>query len=381
MSRIAFLIPTLDRLGGAERQVMLLAKGLRARGWDVTVIALSGSGGSAAQELTVAGVAFLTLKMRKGLSDPRGWWALQRWLIRSRPHVVHAHLPHAAWMARWSRLMAPCGAVIDTIHTAGTGTWSRQLGYRWSDWLTDRVTAVSHAAADAYLTSGAVRATHLIVVPNGIDTEHWQASQAMRSDLRRELGLCDEFLWLAAGRLEPVKDYPTLLRAFARLPECARLLIAGSGSQHARLQVLTGQLGIETRVQFLGFEKDVHRWMQGVDGFALSSRWEGLPLALLEAAACGLPTVATDVPGISEAVIHGETGLLAEPHKVEAFAAAMMQWMETPANVRAAMGACARQFVVERYSLPRILDRWEELYANSVLAKTRPAALPRLRPI
>lgn len=380
MSRIALLIPTLDRLGGAERQVILLAKGLTARGWDVTMIALSGSGGSAAQELTIAGVAFLSLKMRKGLADPRGWWILQRWILRNRPDVVHAHLPHAAWMARWSRLTAPCGAVLDTIHTAAAGSWGRQLGYRWSDWLTDAVTAVSQAAANAYLAAGAVRATHLIVVPNGIDTEHWRPDSSMRTQVRLELGLHDEFLWLAAGRLEPVKGYPTLLRAFARLPERAHLAIAGCGSQRASLISLAEQLGIETRVQFLGFENDVCRWMQGADGFALSSRWEGLPLALLEAAACGLPAVATDVPGISEAVIHGETGLLAA-RSVEAFAAAMMQWMETPAKVRAAMGACARQLVAERYGLPRILDRWEEIYAKSVHVRTRPAVLSRLRPI
>lgn len=217
ISRIALLIPTLDRLGGAERQVMLLAKELAARGWDVTLIALSGSGGLAAQELTVAGVAFFSLKMRKGLVDPLGWWTLRRWLSRNRPQVVHAHLPHATWMARWSRLLAPHATIIDTIHTTDTGTWGRQFAYRWSDWLPDRVTTVSHAAAVSYISAGLVRPTHLTVLPNGIDTEHWRPDSSTQRHLRRELGLRDEFLWLAAGRLEPAKDYPTLLHAFARL--------------------------------------------------------------------------------------------------------------------------------------------------------------------
>ena len=128
--------------------------------------------------------------------------------------------------------------------------------------------------------------------------------------LRREFGLTDEFLWLAAGRLEPVKDYPTLIRAMAGVPEPARLVIAGDGPLLDELVKLSGSLGLERRVRFLGFEPDVRRWMQAADGFVLASQWEGLPMGLLEAAACALPAVATDVPGTREVIAHGQTGWL-----------------------------------------------------------------------
>ncbi len=104
MSHAAIAIPGLNRIGGAERQAMLLAKGLRRRGWRVSVIALSGDGGEAAAELRACGVAFTSLEMRKGLADPRGWIRFHRWLRREQPDVLHAHLPHAAWLCRWSRL-------------------------------------------------------------------------------------------------------------------------------------------------------------------------------------------------------------------------------------------------------------------------------------
>src|SRR5208337_35911 len=103
---------------GAERQVLLLATGLRRRGWNVTVIALAGSGGEAAVSLEREGIGYLTLEMRKGLADPRGWLRLIRWLRRNRPDVVHAHLPHAAWMARGVRLLVRVPVVVDTIHSA-----------------------------------------------------------------------------------------------------------------------------------------------------------------------------------------------------------------------------------------------------------------------
>ena len=101
MRRIALVLPGLDRIGGAERQVMLVAKGLNRRGWHVSVVALSGNGGEAAAELSSAGIQFLSLEMRKGLADPRGWIRFHRWLRREKPDVIHAHLPHAAWLVRW----------------------------------------------------------------------------------------------------------------------------------------------------------------------------------------------------------------------------------------------------------------------------------------
>ena len=85
MSHVALIIPGLDRIGGAERQVILLAKGLCRRGWRVSVVALSGSGGDAAAELVGAGAGFLSLEMRKGLADPRGWIRLHRWLRQQKP--------------------------------------------------------------------------------------------------------------------------------------------------------------------------------------------------------------------------------------------------------------------------------------------------------
>ena len=131
MSHAALLIPTLDRLGGAERQLILLARGLSGRGWRVSVVALSGSGGAAAEELRGCGVAFLSLGMRKGLADPRGWIRFHRWLRKARPDVVHAHLPHAAWLARWSRLAVPAPVFLDTLHSSSTGGRGRRFGYRF----------------------------------------------------------------------------------------------------------------------------------------------------------------------------------------------------------------------------------------------------------
>jgi len=377
LSHVALIVPGLDRIGGAERQVILLAKGLRRRGWRVSVVTLSGAGGDAAADLIAAGAGFLTLEMRKGLADPRGWIRFHRWLRRESPDVVHAHLSHAAWLARWSRLGAPVRVELDTLHSSSTGATGRRLGYRWSGWLADRVTAVSHAAAAAHLSAGMAAPGKLLVLPNGVDVEEWRPDAPARIAVRRELGIEEEFLWLAAGRLEPVKDYPTLLAAMTKVPEAARLSIAGSGLLKDELLGLSARLGLGRRVRFLGFEPDLRRWMRAADGFVLSSRWEGLPMGLLEAAACALPAVATDGAGTSEALVDGQSGWLTPAGDSSALAAAMTRVMRTPPEERRAMGERARQVAMERFSLEAILDRWEALYRDLLGQNPRPARWSR----
>lgn len=367
------VVPGLDRIGGAERQVILLAKGLVIRGWQVNVVALSGTGDSAAAELSAAGAGFITLKMRKGLADPHGWLRFHRWLKLEAPDVVHAHLPHAAWMARWSRLGAPVRAVVDTLHSSSTGSLGRRLGYRWSGWLSDRVTAVSQAVANAYISAGMVSSDKLSVLPNGVNVVTWRPDATFRQAMRQELGLEDEFLWLAAGRLDPVKDYPTLLRAMVDVAGPARLVIAGTGPLENEQHCLSKALSLVTRVRFLGFEPEIRRWMQAADGFVLSSRWEGLPMALLEAAACALPAVATDVPGTREVVVDGQTGLLAVQGSSMALAGAMNRLMRTPLDQRIAMGERARQRVIQHFSLEAVLDQWEALYRSLLASNPAPS--------
>jgi len=373
MSHIALVIPGLDRIAGAERQMILLAHGLHLRGWRVSVLALSGSGSSTAAELSAVGISFLSLHMRKGLADPRGWIRFHHWLRSERPEIVHAHLPHAAWFARWSRLAAPVRVLVDTIHSSSTGTLGRKLGYRFSNWLPDKVTAVSHAAAETHLAARMVSKEKLLVLPNGVDIELWRPDAAVCNAVRRRLGLDNKFLWFAAGRLEPVKDYPTLLRAMVDLPQPARLVIAGAGPEENDLRRLTHELGLESRVQFLGFEPDVRTWMQAADAFVQSSLWEGLPMGLLEAAACALPAVATAVAGTSEALIDGQTGFLARPGSALALSAAMLRMMRIPPEDRRAIGERARQHTADHFSIDAVLDRWEAFYVDMLHRNLTPS--------
>ncbi|HXS78203.1 MAG TPA: glycosyltransferase [Terracidiphilus sp.] len=375
---IAYLIPTLDRIGGAERQLMQLATGMARRHWCVTVIALSGHSSNAAEELSANNVSYLSLEMHHGIADPRGWNRLRRWVNVARPDILHAHLPHASLMARCIRLVAPVRVVIDTIHSPSTGGFTRQLGYRLTSRLTNLVTAVSRAAAAPWLDTGTINDSHLTIMPNGIDTAYWHRNY--RPETETQSTRERPFHWLAVGRLDPVKDYANLLHAFAMLPESARLTIAGTGPLEATLHSLASDLGIDDRITFAGFQTDIRRWMNQVDGFVLSSRWEGLPIALMEASACELPAVFTATGGARE--------LLPDSHsshvpvgKTPHLAAAMQKMMHQSEAARRKLGLAARLRIVESYNLDSVLSRLDNLYHYVLAVNPQPLRRRRSQPL
>jgi glycosyltransferase involved in cell wall biosynthesis len=370
--RVAFLIPTIDRIGGAEQQVLLLAKELARRGHQVAVITLSGSGGDAAESLRSSGVSLLSLQMRKGLVDPSGWWRFHHWIRSHRPDVVHAHLPHAVLFARWSRLITPLRVLIETVHSPATGGLLRRIGYRASVNQSDAVTAVSRAAAQPWLSANMVDAAKLTILANGVDLAHFQSDHTIRRIARREFRLGDEFVWLAVGRLDPVKDHATLLRAVAKLAVKIRLLIAGSGPLERDLRHLATDLGINHRVHFLGFQPDILRWMQLADAFVLCSRWEGLSMALLEASACELPAVFTSIPAIEELLPACLADAGVPCGDADALAAAMTAVIQLSEQERRDLGLLMRQSIAEKFSLSDVVDEWEALYRTQLERKPQP---------
>jgi glycosyltransferase involved in cell wall biosynthesis len=239
------------------------------------------------------------------------------------------------------------------------------LAYRYTDWLADLTTNVSAAGVRRQVEVRSARPDRLQFVPNGLDLEHFRPDASLRADARRELGVGDRFVWLGVGRIEEAKDYPNLLRAMsalsARRPD-ALLLVVGQGKLEAEVRTLAGELGLAERVRFLGVRRDVVSLMNAADAYVMSSRWEGMPLVLQEAAAVGLAVVATDVGGNGEVVRHGESGYLVRADDPPALAGAMLEVMELPPARRHEMGQRGRSHVEERFGMEQVLDRWEALY-------------------
>lgn len=378
MERRILLVTTGLEPAGAEIQVFELAKRLRRRTWQVVVVSLLPAGPVAAW-LAKNNVSVLSLGITKTWFAPLGWLRLVRFVREFRPTVVHAHMFHANVLARLARLAAPVPVMVCTAHSLYEGpshlkvpqerTW-RELAYRWTDWLCDLTTHVCKTGRARYVRIGAVPPEKIRVVPNGVDTEWYQPRPEIRAAVRRQLGWQDNFVWISIGRLEYAKDHHTLLQAVAQLhQEKCMFILVGGGTLEKELKLLARGLGIAKRVAFLGPRQDVAKLLNGADAFVLSSRWEGLPLALLEAQACGLPVVATQVGGVSEIVDHEQTGLLVPPGDPAALACAMRELMNAPLHQRQAMGANARDRVVRLFSLDRVVDLWETIYMELIEGK------------
>jgi glycosyltransferase involved in cell wall biosynthesis len=368
--RITFVITILD-YGGGQTELLRLAMRLKKHlGWEVQVVSMLPPV-AFTEELTAAGISVVSLEMNKGIADPRAILRLAKLLRQWQPLILHSHLVHANLLARVTRIFAPIPVQISTAQSINEGGRLREIAYRLTDTWCDLTTNVSEAATERYIEVGATPKNKITYIPNSIDTNTFCPNPKARENLRQELKLGNNFVWLAVGRLEEQKDYPNLLQAFAQVVgQCpdGLLLICGRGILEDNLVKLTQELGLKNKVKFLRIRHDIPNLMNAVDAYVMSSAWEGMPIVLLEASAVGLPIVATDVSGNAEVVVDNQSGFIVPPHNSNALAEAMLNLMQVSPVDREKMGKIGRDHVLAKYDIEKVVNRWENLY-RSLLAK------------
>lgn len=367
--RRLLLVTTSLARGGAEQQVVDLAKALRTRGWAVAVLSMT-TPSDHVDELVAAGIEVASLDMRRGRPTPadllRYWAFVRRW----RPDIVHSHMVHANLLARIGRAFAPTVPVVCTVHTVMEGRRWRAIAYRLTDRLASATTAVSQAAADRSVRIGAVPRRRVTVIPNGFDFSRAHVAEGAGEAVRRELGAADHFLWVSVGRLVPEKGHDLLLEALETVRQArpdVRLAIAGDGPQRRALGQLVVDRGLAGSAMLLGERRDVPTLLAAANAFVLSSRWEGLPMVLLEAAASMLPVVCTDVGGCRE-IARPELGAVLTRTDPADLARGMLRVMDLTPDERSRTGRDLRSFVRSDFDMDAVVMRWEGLYA-SMLAR------------
>ncbi len=361
--RITFLITRLD-YGGREVQLVQLASQLKNRGWNVQVVSMI-SPQAFTDKLAALGIPVHSLGMQRGIPNITAILKLAKIVKNFQPYFLHSHLVHANLLARVTRLFVKVPILISTAGNIKEGKRWREIAYRLTDPWCDLTTNVSKLAVEHYIEAGAVPQDKIVYIPNSVDTDKFAPNPEIRASIRQELSLGEKFTWLAVGRLEKQKDYPTMLKAFAQLSQQfpkSLLLICGQGYLRDQLENLVKELSLQDRVKFLGVRSNIPEIMNGVDGYVMSSAWEGMPGVLLEASATGLPIVATNVSGNREVVLDGKTGFLVPPHNFEVLAKTMQILMELPLSERQKMGQLSREYIVDNYSCEQGVIRWLELY-------------------
>ena len=355
-------------VGGLERVVVSLASWQRARGDESAIVCLFHEG-ALAEEARLRDIDVIAIGKTPG-PDLQALAALRAALKSRSAEVLHTHNAVAHYYAVAAAAGLGIGRVINTRHGMGPARGDRRLDllYRLAMLGTDKAAAVCRPGRDRFVQGGVIPSGKSVVVANGVDV----AGIAVRSDRARaellaQLGRDPASIVLGVvGRLSPVKDHETLLRAIRLLLARGRpvqLAVVGDGETRPALEASARALGVEASVHFLGMRRDVAQLLASFDVFVLSSTSEGYSVALVEAAAAALPIVATRVGGNADIVIDRTTGLLVPSRDEEALAGALVQLVDD-ASLRRKMGDAGRAWALRYGSVDAMGEAYRALYGG-----------------
>jgi len=368
--RVAYVIGELGK-GGAEYQLHQLLGALDRERFTPRVFVLA-AGGHWAGPIRELGIVVEELP-RRGAADVRRLLRLRRALRDFAPHVLHT----IRWSGNTYGRLSALGLGIPVVVAAErvryvTRPWQRVLIDRLLDRVTDGHLVNSASIADGLVARERIPREKIRVVWNGIDLAPLPPFVAERGAARAAAGFPpDRRLVASVGRLIAQKDVPTFLRACAivapALPD-VDFLVVGDGELRPALEAEARALGLAGRVRFTGLRHDVPSLLAGVDVLALTSTFEGMPNAVLEAMTTGAVAVATDVGGCAELVVPEETGVLVPPRAPEQVAAAISRVLRDPALARR-LAIAARRRIETEFTVERLARRTEAAYLE--LLRTR----------
>jgi glycosyltransferase involved in cell wall biosynthesis len=314
------------------------------------------------------------------LRDSQALLTLIRLARAFRPDIVHTHTAKAGFLGRQAALaVRPRPVIVHTYHghvlEGYFGPAKARLYLELERMLarvSDRLLGVSQATVDDLVRLGVAPPERFRALPLGLDLDPLaEPDEALRPASRSELGIgAEEILLVFVGRIVTIKRLDLLLRAVAQARESEprlRLAVVGDGDERPWLERQAAELGIAGDALFLGYRRELRPIFAAADLAVLSSDNEGTPVSLIEAAAAGLPAVATDVGGVGE-VVTEETGILVPRGDVGALASAMVE-MAADAQRRERCGGAARQRALGRYGAERLLGDIDALYRELVAAR------------
>lgn len=365
--KVRFVIPGLS-VGGAERHVVTLLPKMNPAKFTSSVVCI-GEEGELFPALALGGIGARALHLGGARNAFRALTKLISLMRLERPDVVVLFGYNAETLGRIAALVTGVKRTVVWVHNMGDieprGSLRKVL-QRGLDRLTSSFFGVAEAQRPLIVNDRRCRPDRVQIIRNGVDTALFPAQQDRSA--REEFGFClsDPVVGIVAA-LRPEKDHVTFLRAARivvnELPR-ARFLIVGDGPARADLESLSAELGIEENVHFTGTRHDIARLLGAIDVFALSSfTVECFPMALLEAMASARPAVCTNVGGVGEMILHGDTGYLVPAHDHRSLATRLVELLRNPDAARR-MGLAGRHRVESEFSLQRSVEGAEQAIIN-----------------
>ncbi|MFH1254429.1 MAG: glycosyltransferase [bacterium] len=388
---ILHLITSL-KVGGAESALVNYLSKVVDRDGNTHSVAYFHFGPNT-KKIEDIGINIYKISGALSIYDPVFFFRLAKLIKFIKPDVIHSSLWSANIVARLISKISKIPVICDLHGNSFDEGRLRNCFDRRTVNYCAKIVAVSDSVKDSYLkniigsedisctcrSNAAKNSAHskLVVIKNGIDVQALR-DKALKDPLtRKDFGFSDsDFVIGAVGRLEPIKSYDVLIKAFARLTSFChpgldpgskpKLCIIGDGSQTSELVALVKTLKIEEHVVFTGFRPDAYKFYPMFDCFALSSQSEGLSIALLEAMAFGLPVISTNLDISCHDVITPEiNGFLVYPNDIENYALAinkLFQDHQEDQSLRKVIGERNLNLVCTEFCIDGVVSRYQELY-------------------
>jgi glycosyltransferase involved in cell wall biosynthesis len=373
--KLLFVIDNLE-FGGGERVFAQIINGLSPEQYEICLA--SNPGGGLYQSLINKDVCCIPLDFSKR-ANPALIFKLIKIIKDKKIDIVHGQGARAEFYARITARLAGGTKYVSTIAMPvegyDVGLFRKAIYFvldRATDKYVDRFIVVSDVLRNTLITKRHIPTEKVTKIYNGIEIEHYDPERidASRNEVRHELRLNEKTTIVGAiGRLVWQKGFEYLIRSFPEvLKSCpdAQLLLVGDGSLRANLEVLSESLGMKDKIIFAGFRSDIKEVLAGMDILVIPSLLEGFPVVTLEAMAMAKPIVATDIDGLREQIIDGESGILLPPKDPNALATSIVKLLNDP-QLAVRMGSNARKLVEREFPLEKIIMETHEVYQSLML--------------
>ncbi len=351
--------------GGAETLLRDLLRKLDRERFEPIIVSIVPVG-KIGKEIKQAGDKVVTLNIKKKWNFLLMFWSFLSLIKREKPQIIHAHLFHAIFLTRLVKLFNKKIKIISTIHNENIGGRSREVILRITGGLSNVTNTISQRVSQIMINKKAVKKNKIITIFNGIDPEKFYPDPEKGQEIKKELNIEDNSpVLISVGRLTRAKGFFYLIKVVKKLRDKYLdivLLVLGEGEEREKLEKQVRDLGLENNVFLLGNKSNVNDYLNTADIFVSSSLWEGLPTVILEAMACQLPVVATDVGGTREMVKEACSGFLIEPENPQVLSDKIDRLLSSPQKEK--MGEQGREVVKGEFSLETMVDNYQKLYLN-----------------
>jgi glycosyltransferase involved in cell wall biosynthesis len=371
--KVAHVVTRLD-FGGAQQNTLATVRGLDPARFDVLLVCGEGGffDGEVRADKNVRAI-FLDSLIREvsPLRDLLAALELWKTFQNERPQVVHTHSSKAGILGRLAAALAGVPIIVHTYH--GFGFHDRQspivksvyvLLERFCSLFTTRLIYVSRSNAEYAERHGLGAAKDAIVIRSGVKLSSFPAQvDAAKLKMSAGIGMHKQVV-VSIGNLKPQKNAADFVAAAAKVsakfPE-ARFVFIGDGPQRRALEAKAFSLGLDGIMMFLGWRRDGAQWLAASDVFALTSLWEGLPRALVEALRSGLPAVCYATDGVVDVLRDGENGFLVPPGDIDGFADRLASLL-LDADLRHRLAAAAASSIGPEFDIDAMVRAQESLY-------------------